>query len=192
MVNQQASNTQHAGFTLIEMLIVIAIIVILASILLVGGGIALRMMRRIQTEHRMDQIRAALDAYSEHFKTLGENLASAYDVPNYVQMLHIEEKSGNYLRVENGSWGPATYFTATHIRDGFDRPIWMQSLAREVANRPGKIYTAVIALRSCATKDDPDYSDDLILRFETDRCIWEKCSMSGVSATGAWILQVRK
>ena len=173
---------------------VVAIIAILASILLVAGAIALRMKARVETEHRINNLRTAIEFYFPHIRNFQHNETGFFDLPDYVQMLgkdRIEEKTGNLLLVSNGSWGPADFSTATHLKDGFGRPIWIQIVNRATPNRENAFYTALIAIRSYGANDDPDYHDDIIMRYDTESLVWEKCKMTGYNGIG-WILETKK
>jgi prepilin-type N-terminal cleavage/methylation domain-containing protein len=187
-------NTLRTAFTLIEMLIVIAIIAILASLLLVAGSLALKFKAKVVTEHQINGLHAALEFYFPHIRNFQNNWAGAFDLPDYVQMLgpeRFEEKKGNLLLVTNGSWGPADSKTASHIKDGFGRPIWIQIVNRETPKIKDSFYTAVIAIRSYGANDDPDFYDDIIDRYDTERLVWEKCRMSGYNDI-EWILAPKK
>lgn len=184
----------RAAFTLIEILVVIAIIAILASLLLVGGSMALKTKSRLETEHRINNLCTAIEFYFPHIRNFQHNEAGPFDLPDYVQMLgkdRFEEKAGNLLLVSNGTWGPANLSTATHLKDGFHRPIWIQVVNRETPNRANSFYTALIAIRSYGPNDDPVYNDDIVMRYDTERLVWEKCKMTGYNGT-EWILETKK
>lgn len=176
-----------SAFTLIELLVVVAIILILIAILLTGIKIAFDMRAKVETKHRINQIEAAISAYSPSINCLGLQQAYTFDIADYMSFLHIPEKPENFLRVQGGTWSPATFLTATHIKDGFGRPIWMQVENREVAGRPGHFATMMIAIRSYGSNDDPYLDDDIIQRFDFDRNFWEDCRMTG-SVGNRWIL----
>ena len=190
-MNKKPKMTKSA-FTLIVILTVISIIVILASILFGGGHPT---PRKVLTEHRINNLRTAMEFYFPHIENFQRSATGAHNLSDYVQMLRrydlFEEKADSLLLVSNGTWSPANILTASHLKDGFGRPIWIQVVNRETPNRPGAFYTVFIAIRSYGPNDDPDFSDDLVERYNTERLVWEKCRMIGYNGI-EWVLEPKK
>ncbi len=91
------------GFTLIEMLVVLAIVSILAS-LITAGVMAARARARIQnTEMRKTQIIAVIHSYETDFNdvppSVGEDGIAGCE--RLMEVLQTDEKNGPYLRAKD-------------------------------------------------------------------------------------------
>lgn len=104
----QTTNHKFAGFTLIELIVVIAIVAILTSLATVNFNQARVRARDVQRKSELRQIQNALELYkNDKFPQAYPPEANRLDdlVPTYMARLPIDPKE----KATNGSWQDYSY-----------------------------------------------------------------------------------
>ncbi|MBP6924712.1 MAG: prepilin-type N-terminal cleavage/methylation domain-containing protein [Candidatus Pacebacteria bacterium] len=100
------------GFTLIEILVVIAIIGILASVLMVNFGSARDSAKNKSIRAAMGEIQLALEVYKAQNRRYPPNITAL--VPEYISALPVSSDSGNAnCSIDNSQYttdGSGTYY----------------------------------------------------------------------------------
>ena len=106
-------NRKHAGFTLVEIMIVVAIIALLAAIAVPGF---LRARKRSQASKILNDLRmidAAVDQYAIETNRTTNNVVNVADWTNYVKKNSILYNTGADLF--GNSYGPQTVDTIPQV-----------------------------------------------------------------------------
>jgi prepilin-type N-terminal cleavage/methylation domain-containing protein len=106
-------NRKHAGFTLVEIMIVVAIIALLAAIAVPGF---LRARKRSQASKILNDLRmidAAVDQYAIETNRTTNNVVNVSDWTNYVKKNSILYNTGADLF--GNSYGPQTVDTIPQV-----------------------------------------------------------------------------
>jgi len=127
--------TPGAGFTLLELLIVITILAVLASVIIVSIRHAQSAAKRNMTEGNLKLLMSALARYETDFDDFPPSLGDATKgAASLYECLMTEKKNGQYVKpgdiksieLENG---------VTVFADGWNRPIYYLH-HRDYGNRP--------------------------------------------------------
>lgn len=194
--------SSRRGFTMIELLIVIAVIAALAGMSLAGLAVLRRQAKVASTLDEMTQLTTALDAYLVEGRRLGDNATTGIDFLQdpwkFLYKDRREHKETPWIDmklerlVEKTGAGackrPDAIHTATHITDFFgSAPGNVLSFTLFNDNKgstPKTAYAHCIILRSSAgTPSDP--KDDLIYVFSSDKASWRKVKFDDLVAFGA-------
>ncbi len=187
------------GFTLIELMVVVAIIAALAGISLAGLSILRRTQKIASTLDLMTNITTAVDAYLHEYRRLGNNVTDSSDFltdPWYflykeqvlnkkVGMLEGIKLERLVERVSAGvSKRPASKQTATHMTDFFGgTPTNVLSFTIFNNNKgtgANFAYAHCIILRSSAGTYS-DFKDDLFYARSADKASWKKLRYAEVA-----------
>ena len=189
--------SRRRGFTLIELMIVIAVIVILASMILATLSILKRLSRIAQTKATMGDISVALSTYFDSWPVLGDAgdaTASDFVKEPWTYLFrrgHAVNKQFIDLSVTRlvkmtgvgTCTAPDSQQTATHMIDFFGNyPVNVFEF--KIANGPvgggaggAAKYTRDIMFRSSAGTPNQK-SDDLILHWTSDTSKWNPVKAS--------------
>jgi prepilin-type N-terminal cleavage/methylation domain-containing protein len=181
-------NQPRLGFTMTELVVVVAIILILASILIPVLAMLRRSASRAATLDLIQHVNTALTYYLEKYPFLGDNPGNVGNSDDFIaapwKFLHIRAKKephGAFLelktaRLAKGTTLPyqmATMNDADHILDHFEIGDRSNLLIFTVvpdklgAGASARWFTKEIRVRSTAgTKNDP--SDDIEFVYTKD------------------------
>jgi len=186
------------GFTLIELMVVVAVIAALAGISLAGLSILRRQQKIASTLDLMTNVTTAVDAYLREYRRLGNATDSSDFLRDPWHFFHKDQRlTGKTVMleikierlVERVSAGvskrPAAVHTATHMTDFFGgTPANVLSFTIFNNNKGSGAnfaYAHCIILRSSAgTFGEPE--DDLFYAYSADKASWRKLRYTEVDA----------
>jgi prepilin-type N-terminal cleavage/methylation domain-containing protein len=191
------------GFTLIELMVVVAIISILAGMVLAGLGVLRRQQKIASTLDLMTHLTTAVDKYLSEWPRLGcegtVNDSSDFIADPWEFLFKRYHRAGKVPLIEvplsrlvtkigaGACTKPEAVQTATHIADHFgNTPVNVLSWTIVNHNRgSGRsfLYTQAIILRSSAgTNGDP--KDDLVFFWSSDKASWRQVKTKDLEALG--------
>lgn len=102
-MKRRTAATRRAGFTLIEVLIAVAIITVLAGLLLVGVSSARKSAKRYQTISEITQLQTACENFKQTFKVFPPTPPNGFTIPTTVLST---DTSYQFLRRMYPNWIP--------------------------------------------------------------------------------------
>ena len=188
----------NCGFTMIELLIVIAIMAILMGLLFEAFSMIRQQAKRVQTKTLMGQLEAGLTDYLKTYPILGQTadalssdfVASPWTFlgrnqlsANLVPFIPLDNK---FLAIGNtsGPWTAASQTTGDQILDAYFTGDHSNHFIWSIFNGPASgpfTYTDKIYIRSTAGTPDND-NDDLISRFTLSDGNWTYLTYSQAEA----------
>jgi prepilin-type N-terminal cleavage/methylation domain-containing protein len=153
------------GFTLIEMLVVIAIIGILAGMIMVGVSAARRNFKKQQTQHILNLVKSSIENYEADFREYPDSLSGDPVIggENLLAALRTDQKEGPYIKAADPVKFKDTNDNGDReIVDAFNRPLRYlhhKDYGREPPNsRTYRLWSVGMNGRDDM---DEDVSDDL-------------------------------
>jgi prepilin-type N-terminal cleavage/methylation domain-containing protein len=176
---------RYAGFTLIEMLLVVAIIGVLVTLLFSGVQIALKASRSATAGLEVRQIAQAITTLIGDHGGLGDlRDATASDFvlrPMYYLMVrprtlgdpvYLDPKVAQLMR-GSAIYTSATRENAEHMRDPFGAPYEIAVTASQLRASSGvTTYDRIDRITIRSTAGTPAVADDIVLRYEATTGQW--------------------
>lgn len=189
--------SRPTGFSLIELLVVMAIILVLAGMLLVAGTHVRNAQRSLNTQRTMRSLAHAIEVYLKDEALLGGADAQG-DLLAPLAVLHfslppgrrtlalaagiaLEDTSGN----QSGPFRPGTSNAATHLADAWRRPIRVRVVNEPLPAANDRQRTRKVLLRSSA--GTPWDADDLVLELDVTDGEWQRVQVENGPVSGPWV-----
>lgn len=197
------------GFTLVEIMIVMAIIATLASLLIPAISVALRKKNVALSEVRIDNLKHAIEIYMAENTSFGEtdtagnvlsplrhlyhDLNEGYRTIGISRSFTITDLSGSL----EGPWQkpttPEEIEAATHFVDGWENPLLIQQkMNTDLTTKLGRPVANQLIIRSLGT-DDQDLGDDILhalVNNENGAWSWTTAKMISIETNGEWNIEL--
>lgn len=191
----------RSAFTLVEVMVVVAIIVTLATMIFAGAGVLMENARKTKTMVAFDSLRTALDLY------MGPNavFATPIDATGTITiarpmdaLVHHSEppllpRGLRDLYVKGGPLGPwqaCLSPDATHLKDGWGRGIAIQVVNQAAPGLAHRAFTEFLHLRSFGG-DPALLHDDVLMTWNHEDKAWRASRLKAIDTDGVWMVEIK-